>query len=95
MICYIPFAQEVREYRRTHTISADERAVLQIAADNGMLLWSMTPLLALSGQPIDRLYYQEGHWTAAAHALAARYLSRQIESRLWRRRQLKETESFN
>jgi hypothetical protein len=94
-ICYIPFAQEVREYRRTHTISADERAMLQIAADNGMLLWSLTPLLALSGQPIDRLYYQEGHWTAAAHALAARYLSRQIENRLWRRRQLKETESFN
>jgi hypothetical protein len=94
-ICYIPFVQEVSEYRRTHTISADERAMLQIAADNGMPLWSLTPLLALSGQPIDRLYYQEGHWTAAAHALAARYLSRQIENRLWRRRQLKQTESFN
>jgi hypothetical protein len=95
MICYIPFAQEVREYRRTHTISADERAMLQIAADNGMLLWSLTPLLALSGQPIDRLYYPEGHWTAAAHALAARYLSRQIENWLGRCRQLKQTESFN
>ncbi len=94
-ICYIPIAQEVREYRRTHTISADERVMLQIAADNGMLLWSLTPLLALSGQPIDRLYYQEGHWTAAAHALAARYLSRRIENRLWRQRQLKQTESFN
>jgi len=94
-ICYIPIAQEVREYRRTHTISADERAMLKIAADNGMPLWSLTPLLALSGQPIDRLYYQEGHWTAAAHALAARYLSRQIENRLRRRRQLKQTEPFN
>jgi hypothetical protein len=94
-ICYIPIAQEVREYQRTHTISADERAMLQIAADNGMLLWSLTPLLALSGQPIDRLYYPEGYWTAAAHALAARYLSRQIAGRLWRHRQLKQTEPFN
>jgi hypothetical protein len=88
-ICYIPIAQEVREYRHTHTISADERALLQIAAGNGLPLWTLTPLLALSGQPIDRLYYQEGHWTAASHELAARYLSRQIENRLWRRRQLK------
>jgi hypothetical protein len=94
-ICYIPIAQEVRDYQRTHTISADERAMLQIAADNGMLLWSLTPLLALSGQPIDRLYYPEGHWTAAAHALAARYLSRQIASRLWRHRQLKQTKPLN
>jgi hypothetical protein len=93
-ICYIPFEQEVRDYRRTHTISADERAMLQIAADNGMPLWSLTPLLALSGQPIDRLYYQEGHWTAVSHKLAARYLSRQIENQLWRRRQPKQTEPF-
>jgi lysophospholipase L1-like esterase len=92
---YIPIAQEVRDYRRTHTISADERVMLKVAADNGMPLWSLTPLLALSGQPIDRLYYSEGHWTAAAHALAARYLSRQIENRLRRRRQLKQTEPFS
>jgi lysophospholipase L1-like esterase len=94
-ICYIPIAQEVLDYHRTHTISADERAVLQIAAENGLPLWSLTPLLALSGQPIDRLYYQEGHWTAAGHELAARYLSRQIENQLWRRRQLKQTEPLN
>jgi len=95
MTCYIPIAQEVLEFRRTHAISADERAMLQIAADNGMLLWSLTPLLALSGQPIDRLYYEEGHWTAASHELAARYLSRQIENQLCRRRQLKQTEIVN
>jgi hypothetical protein len=95
MMFYIPIAPEVQDYRRTHTISADERVILRIAANNGIPLLSLTPLLALSGQPIDRLYYQEGHWTAAAHALAARYLSRQIENRLWRRRQLKQTEPFN
>jgi len=95
MTCYIPIAKEVQEFRRTHAISADERAMLQIAADNGMPLWSLTPLLALSGQPIDRLYYQEGHWTAASHELAARYLSRRIENQLWRRRQLKQTETVH
>jgi len=59
------------------------------AAENGMMLWSLTPLLAHSGQPIDRLYYyQEGHWTAAAHEMAAHFMSRLIQSRLLERRQL-------
>jgi hypothetical protein len=89
MICYIPISQEVLGYRRTRVISADERAIQRLAADNGMTLWSLTPLLAHSGQSIERLYYQEGHWTAAAHAMAARYLSRLIQSGLaQRRRQL-------
>jgi hypothetical protein len=88
MMCYIPISQEVLEYRRTRTISADERAIQRIAADKGMTLWSLTPLLAHSGQPIERLYYQEGHWTAAAHAMAAHNLSRFIQSGLSRRRQL-------
>jgi hypothetical protein len=89
MMCYIPISQEVLDYRRTRVISADERAIQRLAADNGMTLWSLTPLLAHSGQSIERLYYQEGHWTAAAHAMAARYLSRLIQSGLaQRRRQL-------
>jgi hypothetical protein len=95
MIVYIPMYQEVLEYRRTHAISADEQAIQRLAADNGMMLWSLTPLLAHSGQPIDRLYYQEGHWTAAAHELAARHLSRLIQSQLVRPRPLKQTEPFN
>jgi hypothetical protein len=82
MICYIPISQEVAEYRQTRAISPDEQAMQRIAADNGMLLWSLTPLLAHSGQPLERLYYSEGHWTAAAHATAARYLSRLIQSQL-------------
>ena len=73
MMLYIPIIQEVREYRQSRTISADERAIQRIAADNGLMLWSLTPLLAHSGQTIDHLYYTEGHWTAAAHAIAARY----------------------
>jgi lysophospholipase L1-like esterase len=82
MMFYIPIAQEVRQYRQNRITSADERAIERIAADNGMMLWSLTPLLAHSGQPIDRLYYKEGHWTAAAHELAAQYMSRLIERRL-------------
>ncbi|MGA9754935.1 MAG: GDSL-type esterase/lipase family protein [Desulfobaccales bacterium] len=88
MICYFPISQEVLEYRQNRTISGDERAIQRIAADNGLMLWSLTPLLAHSGQPIDRLYYQEGHWTAAAHEIAAHYLSRLIQSGLVGRRQV-------
>jgi lysophospholipase L1-like esterase len=85
---YIPEAREVSAYRQTSAISPDERAVQRLAADNGITLWSLTPLLAHSGQPIERLYYKEGHWTAAAHELAAHNLSRFIQSGLGRRRQV-------
>ena len=88
MMFYIPISQEVQEYRQTRTISADERAIQRIAADNGIMLWSLTPLLAHSGQPMDRLYYKEGHWTAAAHELAASSMSRLIQNGLVGRRQL-------
>jgi hypothetical protein len=87
MIVYIPSSDEVREYRQTRILSPDERAIQRIAADNGLMLWSLTPLLAHAGQSIDRLYYPEGHWTAAAHAIAARYLSPLIQSGLVRHRQ--------
>jgi hypothetical protein len=82
MICYIPLDQEVLEFREHRTISPDELAIQQIVEENGGRLWSLTPLLARSGQPIDRLYYKEGHWTAAAHKLVAQYLSRQINHQL-------------
>jgi hypothetical protein len=92
LMFYIPISQEVLEYRQTRTTSADERAIQRLAAENGLTLWSLTPLLAHSGQPIERLYYQEGHWTAAAHEIAAHYLSRLIQSGLGRERELKEPE---
>jgi hypothetical protein len=83
MVCYIPLDQEVLEFREHRTISPDELAIQQIVEENGGRLWSLTPLLARSGQPIDRLYYKEGHWTAAAHKLVAQYLSRQIDNQLF------------
>jgi hypothetical protein len=92
---YIPASQEVREYQESRTISADEQACVRIAADNGITLWSLTPLLARSGPPIENLYYKEGHWTAAAHKLAARYMCRLIASRLTESRQSAKTEPIN
>jgi hypothetical protein len=92
---YIPIAQEVREYQENRTISADEQACVRIAADNGITLWSLTPLLALSGQTIVNLYYKEGHWTAAAHEMAARYMSRCIARRLTEGRQAVRPEPIN
>jgi hypothetical protein len=86
IVFYIPDAREVTGYRRTMALSADELAVRRLAADNGIGLWSLTPLLAHSGQTIEGLYYREGHWTAAAHELAARHLSRLVQESLARRR---------
>jgi hypothetical protein len=88
IVFYFPVAPEVQEYRQKRTISADERAMQSIAAANGLMLWSLTPLLAHSGQPIDSLYYPEGHCTAAAHGIAARYLSRLIQRQLVEHRQI-------
>jgi hypothetical protein len=95
MMFYIPISPEVSEYRKNRTLSGDELAIQRIAADNGVVLWSLTPLLAHSGQSLDRLYYPEGHWTAAAHALAAHYLTRLIQSGLVQRRQLKQSEPLH
>lgn len=95
MMFYIPVSQEVEEYQKSRTISADERACVRIAADNGIVLWSLTPLLALSGQSIQHLYYQEGHWTAATHELASRYMSRYIMTRLMERRHSAQREPIN
>jgi hypothetical protein len=87
MIAYIPSSEEVRDYQQKSAISPDERALQRLAADAGITLWSLTPLLAPPGQSISHFYYPEGHWTAAAHELAARSLSRPIHKRLAERRQ--------
>jgi hypothetical protein len=95
MMFYIPTSEEVALYRESRTFSADERTVQRLAADSGMVLWSLTPLLAHSGQPLDRLYYSEGHWTAAAHELAAYEMSRLIARRLTQDRPLKQPDPIN
>jgi hypothetical protein len=68
----ISIAPEVFNYRRTHAASPDEPARPRRAGAPGLKLWSLTPLLALTGQLTDRLFYLKGHWTAAAHPLVAR-----------------------
>jgi lysophospholipase L1-like esterase len=74
MMFYIPISQEVLEYRRNRTISADERAMQRLAAENGLMLRSLTPVLAANPAPIPELYYAEGHWTPRAHQLVGRYM---------------------
>jgi hypothetical protein len=95
MVCYIPLDREVREFREHRTLSPDELAIQQIVQEHGGRLWSLTPLLARSGQPIEHLYYKEGHWTAAAHELAAQYLSRVIRAWLTDSRPLQQSDPLN
>ncbi len=87
MMFDIVIAPEVIDYCRTHTASPDEQARQRFAMAPGLKPWSLTPLLALPGQLTDRLYYKEGHWTAVAHAMAARSMGRIIASRLTAGRQ--------
>ncbi|MGB8992298.1 MAG: hypothetical protein WCD80_09610 [Desulfobaccales bacterium] len=87
MMFDIVSAPEVLDYCRTHTASPDGYARQRFAMAPGLKLWSLTPLLALPGQLTDRLSYKEGHWTAAAHTMATRYMSRIIASRLTAGRQ--------
>ncbi len=87
MVFYFPVSPEVQQYQQNRTFSGEELTMQGIAAANGLTLRSLTPLLAHSGRSIDSLYYQEGHCSAPAHAIAARYLSRLIQTRLVERRQ--------
>lgn len=83
MIFYIPMSMEVEAYKKDGSISPDETAIRNIAQKFGERLYSFTPVLAASPEPLDQLYFRlDGHWTASGHALAARYLSEQIGNRL-------------
>jgi lysophospholipase L1-like esterase len=83
MIVYIPMSVEVDAYKKNSKISNDEKAIQQLAQKYGERLFSLTPVFAASPEPLDQLYFlSDGHWTAAGHALAARYLSEQIGDRL-------------
>ena len=55
-------------------ISPDESAFREITADLGLRSLSLTPALAGSPEPLERLYLADGHWTPTAHAMVARAL---------------------
>lgn len=81
MVFYIPRADEVAHYRESREISIDETAFNKLLNSQNDELFSLTPILAESPESIERLYYVEGHWTAVAHALAARFMSSHIKKR--------------
>jgi hypothetical protein len=73
-VAYLPDARDCWLARKGRPLSPDEAAFRQIAADLGLRAFSLTSAFAASPEPLERLYLVEGHWTAAAHALAARVI---------------------
>lgn len=84
MMFYLPLATEVELFRKTHQTSQDEVTIESIYKNLGGELLSLTPTLAASGEPLNKLYFvpRDGHWTPLGQALAAQYISEQIENRL-------------
>jgi hypothetical protein len=82
LLLYLPSRAEVQHCRETGAQGNDEQALREIAGNLGETVLSLTPLLADSGESLDRLYYAEGHWTAAAHRLAGRFVAGQIRQYL-------------
>lgn len=83
MIVYVPMSMEVEAYRKNRQISSDEAAFTKIVKTQGERIFSLTPVLAASEEPIDRLYFRnDGHWTVSGNTVVARYLSEHIKSRL-------------
>ena len=84
LISYIPMSMEVEDYRKNGKIGKDETVIGNIAQKYGEALYSLTPVFAASPESLRKLYFipEDGHWTAAGHALAARYLSEQLGNRL-------------
>jgi lysophospholipase L1-like esterase len=82
MIVYVPVSAEVEAYRNNRQISHDETALTEIAKNHGEMTFSLTPALAASAEPLDKLYFVgDGHWTALGHAVVAQCLSDQIARR--------------
>jgi len=76
LVFYVPDARDVWEARRGSAPSVDERAFRELAAELGLRSLSLTPVLAASPEPLERLYVEDGHWSAVAHTLAARALTK-------------------
>jgi hypothetical protein len=74
LVFYVPDARDCWLARNRRPPSPDEAAFREIAVGLGLPFFSLTPSLAASPPPLERLYFAEGHWTPAAHALAARAL---------------------
>jgi lysophospholipase L1-like esterase len=72
LVFYVPDARDCWLSRQGRLLSPDETAFQEIATDLGLRFLSLTPVLAASSEPLEGLYFAEGHWTPSAHAIAAR-----------------------
>lgn len=77
---YIPWITEVEAYRQNRALSKWEMAIKRIVDDDVGQFLSLTPAFVDSGQPVDRFYFAEGHWTVLAHSLAANFISKHIRA---------------
>ena len=82
IVFYIPAIEETKMYRHNEALSEEEMAIRHIVDDNAGHLISLTHVLAQSRQPIDRLFFSEGRWTALAHSLAADFMSKHVRDLL-------------
>ena len=73
-VAYLPDRRDAWLARRGRPPSPDEAAFREIARSLDLDVLSLTPILAAADLPLERLYLGDGHWTPAAHTLAARAL---------------------
>jgi lysophospholipase L1-like esterase len=78
LVFYVPDARDCWLARQGRPPSPDETAFREIGVDLGLRAFSLTPVLAASPEPLERLYFSEGHWTPSAHAIAARALAEEM-----------------
>ena len=85
LVFYVPDLRDCWLVRQGRPISPDESAFREITADLGLRSLSLTPALAGSPEPLERLYLADGHWTPTAHAMVARALENVTRGFLARR----------
>ncbi len=79
IIFFIPDSSAVSLYRRSHSLSKDENAIMNLASNLNINFLSLTPIISDTEYKLDKLYYKEGHWTPRAHYIAAKYMSSHIK----------------
>jgi len=82
LVFYVPDLRDCWLARQGRPMSPDESAFREIAADLGLTSLSLTSALAGSSEPLEGLYFGDGHWTPRAHALVARALEGMTRSLL-------------
>jgi len=82
LVFYIPDADDVESYRSNKSMAEEERVLTELLEKESVAFISLTSFLADSQTLISQLYYNEGHWTAVAHQLAAKAIADAVSLRL-------------